>query len=44
MIRNQEAGDGNCAFGAGFDNAYFGGPPWEIPDVYIEKSGLPLVS
>ena len=18
-------------FGAGFDNAYFGGPPWEIP-------------
>ncbi len=31
---------GNCAFGAGFDNAYFGGPPWEMPDVYIEKSPL----
>lgn len=31
---------GNCAFGAGFDNAYFGGPPWERPDYYIEKSPL----
>ena len=31
---------GNCAFGAGFDNAYFGGPPWEIPEVYIQKSPL----
>jgi dipeptidyl aminopeptidase/acylaminoacyl peptidase len=29
---------GNCAFGAGFDNAYFGGPPWEDPKTYIEKS------
>ncbi|MDD3641972.1 MAG: prolyl oligopeptidase family serine peptidase, partial [Candidatus Krumholzibacteria bacterium] len=31
---------GNCAFGAGFDNAYFGGPPWEIPETYMEKSPL----
>ncbi|MBN1164582.1 MAG: prolyl oligopeptidase family serine peptidase [Candidatus Krumholzibacteriota bacterium] len=31
---------GNCAFGAGFDNAYFGGPPWERPETYIEKSPL----
>jgi dipeptidyl aminopeptidase/acylaminoacyl peptidase len=31
---------GNCAFGAGFDNAYFGGPPWELPEVYIDKSPL----
>ncbi len=31
---------GNCAFGAGFDNAYFGGPPWENVDIYIEKSPL----
>ena len=31
---------GNCAFGAAFDNNYFGGPPWEIPEVYIEKSPL----
>ncbi|HEM45875.1 MAG TPA: peptidase S9, partial [Alphaproteobacteria bacterium] len=31
---------GNCAFGAGFDNAYFGGPPWELPEVYLEKSPL----
>lgn len=31
---------GDCAFGAGFDNAYLGGPPWEKPDVYIEKSLL----
>jgi dipeptidyl aminopeptidase/acylaminoacyl peptidase len=29
---------GNCAFGAAFDNAYFGGPPWEDPKTYIEKS------
>jgi len=29
---------GNVDFGASFDNYYFGGPPWEIPDVYIEKS------
>ena len=28
----------NVDFGAVFDNYYFGGPPWEIPDVYIEKS------
>ena len=31
---------GNCAFGAGFDNAYFGGPPWDIPNVYVDKSPL----
>jgi dipeptidyl aminopeptidase/acylaminoacyl peptidase len=31
---------GNCAFGAAFDNAYFGGPPWEIPQVYVDKSPL----
>jgi dipeptidyl aminopeptidase/acylaminoacyl peptidase len=31
---------GNCAFGAAFDNAYFGGPPWENPQVYIDKSPL----
>ncbi|MCB1161445.1 MAG: prolyl oligopeptidase family serine peptidase [Candidatus Krumholzibacteriia bacterium] len=31
---------GNCAFGAGFDNAYFGGPPWALPDVYLAKSPL----
>lgn len=31
---------GNCAFGAGFDNAYIGGPPWEMIDTYIEKSPL----
>ena len=29
---------GNCAFGAAFDNAYFGGPPWEDPKTYVEKS------
>jgi dipeptidyl aminopeptidase/acylaminoacyl peptidase len=29
---------GNCAFGAAFDNAYFGGPPWDDPVAYIEKS------
>ncbi|UCF04201.1 MAG: prolyl oligopeptidase family serine peptidase [bacterium] len=31
---------GNCAFGAAFDNAYLGGPPWEDVDTYIEKSPL----
>jgi len=31
---------GNCAFGAAFDNAYFGGPPWEIPETYVGKSPL----
>ncbi|MCK4774295.1 MAG: prolyl oligopeptidase family serine peptidase, partial [Candidatus Krumholzibacteria bacterium] len=31
---------GNCAFGAAFDNAYFGGQPWENPQVYIDKSPL----
>lgn len=29
---------GNCAFGAGFDDAYFGGAPWELPEVYLAKS------
>ncbi len=29
---------GNVDFGATFDNYYFGGPPWEIPQVYIDKS------
>lgn len=28
----------NVDFGAAFDNYYFGGPPWEIPHVYLEKS------
>lgn len=28
----------NVDFGAAFDNYYFGGPPWEIPQVYLEKS------
>lgn len=28
----------NVDFGASFDNYYFGGPPWEIPEVYLEKS------
>lgn len=28
----------NVDFGASFDNYYFGGPPWEIPGVYLEKS------
>ncbi len=28
----------NVDFGASFDHYYFGGPPWEIPEVYIEKS------
>ena len=31
---------GNCAFGAAFDNAYFGGPPWERPDYYVKISPL----
>lgn len=29
---------GNVMFGASFDNYYFGGPPYENPDFYIEKS------
>ena len=29
---------GNCRFGGGFDNAYFGGAPWDIPEIYVEKS------
>lgn len=29
---------GNVDFGASFDNYYFGGPPWEIPEVYLDKS------
>ncbi len=28
----------NVDFGAAFDNYYFGGPPWEIPHVYLQKS------
>jgi dipeptidyl aminopeptidase/acylaminoacyl peptidase len=28
----------NVDFGASFDNYYFGAPPWEKPQVYIEKS------
>ncbi len=31
---------GNCKFGAAFDNAYFGGPPWKKLQNYIEKSPL----
>ena len=31
---------GNCAFGAAFDNAYFGGSPWEQQQVYLDKSPL----
>ena len=31
---------GNCAFGAAFDNAYLGGPPWDNVDIYIDKSPL----
>jgi len=31
---------GNCEFGAGFEYAYFGGPPWKIPQVYVDKSPL----
>ncbi len=30
----------NCAFGAAFDDAYFGGPPWELPELYLDKSPL----
>jgi dipeptidyl aminopeptidase/acylaminoacyl peptidase len=29
---------GNVDFGATFDNYYFGAPPWEKPQLYIEKS------
>lgn len=29
---------GTIAFGATFDNYYFGGSPFEIPEVYLEKS------
>lgn len=28
----------NVDFGASFDNYYFGGPPWEVPEVYLDKS------
>ncbi len=28
----------NVDFGAAFNNYYFGGPPWEIPQVYLQKS------
>lgn len=28
----------NVDFGASFDNYYFGGTPWEVPDVYLQKS------
>jgi dipeptidyl aminopeptidase/acylaminoacyl peptidase len=28
----------NVDFGAAFDNYYFGGTPWEKPEVYMEKS------
>ncbi len=31
---------GNCAFGAGFDEAYFGGAPWDSTEAYIAKSPL----
>jgi len=31
---------GMCAFGVSFDTYYFGGTPWQIPDVYIKKSPL----
>jgi dipeptidyl aminopeptidase/acylaminoacyl peptidase len=31
---------GNCAFGVRFDDSYFGGPPWDRLDHYIEKSPL----
>lgn len=31
---------GHCAFGVTFDNYYFGGPPWERLEHYIEKSPL----
>ncbi len=28
----------NVKFGASFDNYYFGAPPWEAPELYVEKS------
>ncbi len=28
----------NVDFGASFDNYYFGGAPWEVPEVYMAKS------
>jgi dipeptidyl aminopeptidase/acylaminoacyl peptidase len=31
---------GNCDFGGGFDRAYLGGTPWELPEVYMDKSPL----
>jgi hypothetical protein len=31
---------GNVTFGPTFDNYYFGGAPWEIPQGYIDKSPL----
>ncbi|MCD6380087.1 prolyl oligopeptidase family serine peptidase [bacterium] len=31
---------GNCRFGAGFDNAYFGGTPWNNTETYISKSPI----
>lgn len=31
---------GNCAFGAGFDEAYFGGTPWDNLSDYVRKSPL----
>lgn len=31
---------GNCAFGAAFDEAYFGGTPWGNTEAYIKKSPL----
>jgi len=31
---------GNCMFGPTFDNYYFGGAPWEVPQTYIDKSPL----
>ena len=37
---NYSSDYGNCIFGPTFDNYYFGGPPWEIPQTYIDKSPL----
>ncbi|MCA9282713.1 MAG: prolyl oligopeptidase family serine peptidase [Phycisphaerales bacterium] len=31
---------GNVDFGAAFDNYFFGGPPWEQLDMYIERSAF----
>jgi len=31
---------GTCGFGVAFDNYYFGGPPWERVEHYIQKSPL----